>query len=344
MTEHWFIVPPLEGPPSGGTLYNRELLRELTSAGCAVRAIEPSAALQALETSVAGVYWVDSIFLGHFEGFWRANRGRRPLGLLAHYLPSLVEQSDDVAVEGLRRDETFALAHCAVALAPSAYMKRALIKLGLAAPAPCLVVEPGCLAQGLAAEAPRHDGVRALIVANLTPGKGVAPFLRSLASELRPDDAFELSIVGRLDDDAAYAHACLTVAQGHAALARRVSFRGGLSPAQVGERLLASNLLISASRMESFGIAIAEARTVGVPVVGLARGNVPGLVSPSAGGVLAENDQALALACVALARNRPAHARALELARAHPRQPRSFAEAARDFSSQMSAIDLAGRA
>ena len=335
-------MPDLQGPLSGGTLYNRELVRELQILGVPVSALEPDAALVALTAGEPAVYWVDTLFLGHFEALWRANRKRSVLGLLAHYLPSLVARGEAVPSDGLQRDESFALQHCDVALAPSGYLKNALIRLGLAAP--CLVVEPGCLTHGLANKPTDADGVRALMIANLTPGKGVEPFLRALAKQLLHSDAFQLEIAGRLDIDAAYALACLKTVQEHARLAERVVFSGGLPPALVGERLRASNLLISASRMESFGMAVAEALTVGVPVAALGRGNVIELVQSAAGSVLAASDEALAEACLALARDPAAHVRAVERAQTHLRRPRSFAAAAEDFARQISATGLAARA
>jgi glycosyltransferase involved in cell wall biosynthesis len=343
MAKHWFIVPSLDGPASGGTLYNRELLRELQSAELELCIVDTTTARNALQAGEKGVYWLDSLLLGHFAALARANRERRPLALIAHYLPSLVEQSDGATPENLSADESFTLAHCDAVLATSQFMARSLARLGLATQAKRLVVEPGCLSPGIAPEPSELDGVRGLMVANLTPGKGVAAFLSKLALELRPHDSFQLDIVGRLDFEPAYARLCQAVVAQHFELTRRVTFVGGLSPQQVVERLPLSNLLISASRMESFGMAIAEARTVGVPVAALARGNVPSLVPPSCGGMLADSDEALARACVALARDRSALHRALELARRHARPPRSFEAAARDFLLQLSTSGLARR-
>src|SRR5947207_2057870 len=147
MPEHWFFVTPLAGPPSGVTLFNGPLMRGLRCMGLPVRGLGPVAVAESLGDAAAGAEWVDTGFVGHFAALVRANRQGRALGLLAHYLPSLVEQSDGVARETLRHDESHALAHCDVALAPSAYMKRTLRRLGLAAGSPCLVVEPGCLTQ-----------------------------------------------------------------------------------------------------------------------------------------------------------------------------------------------------
>jgi len=344
MAEHRFIVPALDGPPSGGTLYNRELLRALQGEARAVDTLEPPAARAALEAGAPGVYWVDSLFLAHFPALVGANRQRRTLGLIAHYLPSLVEHGDAVRPEQLRADERFALTHADVVLAPSHYMRRVLARLGLAERARCLVVEPGCLAPSMAAESAAIDGVRAVLIANVTPGKGVEPFLHALSHELREADSFRLDVVGGLDVDASYAATCQQVVERHAQLAHRVTFCGRMPAAQVIQRLSGSNLLISASRMESFGMALAEARTCGVPIAALARGNAPSLVSRQSGGVLADDDRALARACVDLTRDRAAHQHAMRRARAKPRPPRSFADAARDFEAQLSAIGLGLRA
>jgi len=343
MAEHSFIVPPLDGRLSGGTLYNRELLGSLASLGLAVRALEPGAARAALAANEPGFYWVDSLFLPHFPALRRENRGRHPLGLLAHYLPALVEQGDAVSPGRLSADESFALAQSDMVLAPSAYMKQTLLRLGLSPTARCFVVEPGCSILEAGAAPFAFDGVRALMIGNLTAGKGVEPFLRALAAELEPDDELELEIVGDTDADKSYAEACFA-ARALPALAERVTFTGSLAPELVAQRLRGSNLLISASRMESFGMAIAEARTLGLPVAALARGNVPALVEPGAGGLLAQTDQELARACVELARDPLAHESAARLASRQARAPRSFAQAARELVAQLSTSGLAARA
>jgi glycosyltransferase involved in cell wall biosynthesis len=342
MQNHWFIVPSPDGLPSGGNLYNRELLRGLAKLGFPAQRLELPAAARALGAGVPGVYWVDTLYLQDFEALWRANQGRWPLGLLAHYLPSLVDKGDALPAADLRAEESFALHHCDVLLASSQYMQRTLARLGVAVPE--LVVEPGCLAQRTAEILPEFAGVRALLVANLTPGKGIEPFLRALGSRLRPGDAFQLEIVGSFAADPEYAAACMASVAQEPLLARHVRFSGGLSPEKVSERLLRSNLLVSASRMESFGMAVAEARTAGVPVAALAKGNLSELVDTAAGGVLAANDQALAEACLSLARDHALRTRAVALARSRRRPARSFEDASHDFVSQLSGIDLRGLA
>lgn len=340
MIRHWFVVPPLDGPPSGGTLYNRELLRELSSRPQRFGVLELEAAESALRAGAGGYFWVDSLFLDRFESLWQKNDGRHRLALIAHYLPSLVEHGDGLSRAQLSRAEAFALSHVDAALAPSAFMKRTLLRLGLVRPERCFVVEPGGFARDRLERPVRADGVRAVMVANVTAGKGVATFLRALASELSPHDALKLTIVGRLDAESSYARDCQELVRTEPALEARVSFAGCCSPTQVVAELSASNLLVSASRMESFGMALAEGRTLGVPVVALGAGNTKALVDPAAGGTLVGDLRALARVCRDLSRDRPAHERAAALAFQHARAPRSFADAADDFMAQLSMAGL----
>jgi len=342
MVKQWFIVPPLAGPASGGTVYNRELLRELSALGVAIETLAPEAAAVALRAGQEGCFWVDSLFLEQFAALDRENLARRPLGLLSHYLPSLVEHGDALTGARLTAAEAFTLAHAGMLLAPSAYMRSTLIDLGLAAHDRCLVIEPGCLAGGPSPDVTSRGGVRAALIANVTPGKGVEPFLRALAAELAPADPLTLTIAGRLDADPDYARACVRLTETQPMLAGRVTFTGELSPHGVVEQLGRSNLLISASRMEYFGMALAEARTLGVPIVARGAGNAAALVAPAAGGQLLDSDEALARACCTLARDGRAHAQAIRLAHEHLRAPRSFVDAARDFVAQVSAMDLSG--
>jgi glycosyltransferase involved in cell wall biosynthesis len=341
MVQHWFVVPALDGPVSGGTLYNRELLSELQKLGARVSAIDLPRATQALSAGSPGCYWVDSLFLDHFQALSLAKRAPQTLGLIAHYLPSLVEHGDELGAAQLTHAEAFALTRADAVLAPSSYLKDTLLGLGLARPERCLVVEPGCFAPAALAEPVSTDGVRALVVANLTPGKGVAPFLRALGAELTRDDELELSVVGRLDLDPRYAEVCSALIRTEPSLRARVRFAGGLAPSQVVERLSRCNVLVSASRMESFGMALAEARTLGVPLLARSGGNTRFLVDAASGGLLVESDQALARACCELARDRRAHARAAELAWRRVRAPRSFAAAAADFLAQLAPADFA---
>jgi glycosyltransferase involved in cell wall biosynthesis len=99
----------------------------------------------------------------------------------------------------------------------------------------------------------------------------------------------------------------------------------------VNQHIAESDLVLSASSMESFGIVLAEARTLGVPIIARAGGNVANLVGAESGGELVPDAAGVAAACVALARN-PAELAARRVrARKHALSPRSWRDTAVDF-------------
>jgi glycosyltransferase involved in cell wall biosynthesis len=91
-----------------------------------------------------------------------------------------------------------------------------------------------------------------------------------------------------------------------------------------------ADVLLSASRMESYGMALSEARALGVPIVAREGGNAGAHVSARAGGAAFDGDDALARELVFLAERRDEldarRRRAWEF-----RRVREWRDAARDF-------------
>ncbi len=330
VVSHWFVVPDTAGPISGGTLFNRELLRSLGEHSFPARELSVAGALARLRQGEEGFYWVDSLHIPAFPELHRQNGGRQPLGLLAHYLPSLVSGS-------VSAEERFAIEQAAAFISPSEFLRAVLCERGADA-RPILVVEPGRWASGVVA-APAPPGVRAVLVANLLPSKGVFELLRALSSELTASDVFELTIAGSEEAEPEYARACRELAASSPELCARVRFAGVLSPEGAAELMAASNLVVSASRMESYGMVLTEARTLGVPLLARQGGNVKNLVLEPAGGELVADEPALARACARLARDAREHERRLELARRHAWSPRAWSLAASEFVAQLSALE-----
>jgi glycosyltransferase involved in cell wall biosynthesis len=326
---HRFVVPELDGPSTGGTVYNRELVRALGALGASFDVLDVARAERALAAREPGAYWLDTLFLAELPRLSRKAASGQELGLIAHYLPSLVRYGARVTRGELSPEEAFALDHAGAFVAPSAFMRETLERLG-ARPGSVAVVEPGRLARGLAPWREPSGAVRALVVAHLVPNKGVARLLAALATELAPADALTLELAGSLRQDAAYAEGCRVFATAPS-LRERVTLLGELTPEAVNERLAGCDLLLSASSMEAFGMALAEARTLGVPIVARAGGNVANLVSAAAGGELVRDVAGVAAACVALCRNPAALAMRRERARENPLPPRAWADAAAEF-------------
>jgi glycosyltransferase involved in cell wall biosynthesis len=214
-------------------------------------------------------------------------------------------------------------------VAPSDFMRRIVERL-CGSPRPVVTVEPGRLATGLSPLPNSSDTLRVVVVAHLVPGKGVDRLLSALATTLTPSDDVTITVVGSLTQDPAHAAACRVFAT-TPTLRERAKLVGELSPEAVNERIAESDLLLSASSMESFGIVLAEARTLGVPIVARAGGNVANLVGPESGGELVPDPAGVATACVALARNRAELAARRARARENALRPRPWSQVAREF-------------
>jgi glycosyltransferase involved in cell wall biosynthesis len=334
-----FVVPPLAGPSTGGTVFNRELTRTLATLGIPHDVLDVVSAEDALAVGEPGLYLLDTLFLGALPRLARLSGRGRPVVLLAHYLPALVRYGSDVQPNELSADETLALTHLAGCVAPSLFMRRTIERLCSGSP-PVVSSEPGRLATGLAPLPPPSSTLRVAVVAHLVPGKGVDRLLSALATSLEPHDDVTITIVGSLTQDSAHAAACRVFATAPT-LRKRVTLVGELLPDAVNKTIAESDLLLSASSMESFGIVLAEARTLGVPIVARAGGNVANLVRHDSGGELVADPQGVAAACVALARNRDELASRRARAREHALPPRSWSDAAADFVRATSELDAA---
>jgi glycosyltransferase involved in cell wall biosynthesis len=281
-----FVVPGPDAPVSGGNRYNDALIAELGARRVQADALDRFA----LEDEL-GAVWVDSLYLALLPRIRARASHARAMGLLAHSLPSTLAQAAGEPEPLLEVQEAAWLGALDLAVAPSETMRG-----WLRARAPALrvcVVQPGVVG---APPAKVGGPLQAVMVANLTANKGVLPFLEQLARRVRAADAFTLRIVGRVDLDPAYASRCRAFT-----LDGRVTFTDGMPfPRLLGE-LARAHVLVSASRLESYGMAIAEARACGCLVLAHEGGHVSELVDAASGRVLPD-DAALAGALLELAR------------------------------------------
>src|SRR5262245_24116964 len=139
--ELWFVAPPFDGPISGGTLYNREIVEAMIALGGSVQRLAPDAARESLSRGTRGFYLVDTLYLRELAELRAANHAARHLSLLCHYLPSLVSKGDPLTSADLDRDEQRALDAADTFVAPSAFMQQTIARLDPRA-RPSVVVEP----------------------------------------------------------------------------------------------------------------------------------------------------------------------------------------------------------
>jgi glycosyltransferase involved in cell wall biosynthesis len=329
-----FVTPPLDGPLTGGTLYNRELTAGLAREGVAFRHCPAPHAAQLLSRATPDILWIDSLYLAEVPELCRRAGSSARVGLLLHYLPTLLQNPEPQSLSELTPSEQAALLHVDVVLVPSPTLRELLLRLLPELNVAC--VAPGVDSALVAQRRPRERS-SALMVCNVTENKGVRVFLEQLARHTRPDDHFRLLIAGRLDVEPAYARACVAEVASDAALAPHIGFLDAIPQAQVFEQLARSALFVSASRMESYGMALAEARAHGTPILARAGGHAAAHVDPAAGGQLVANETELARAFLALLRNPNELERRITLAEA-ARHARSWQLTALEFRAACAAL------
>ena len=333
LNEVW-ICPPLDGPSTGGTLYNARIIDALAGCAVTVTALGLEEGRRALRAGASGRYWIDSLFLDHVARLVRENTALLPLGLIVHYLPSLVALGRVPRKSELSTAERAALELVRHFLVPSPFSRDVLVELGVPSEA-IAVAEPGVAGHVSSCSRASRSFLSAVMVANVVAGKGVAPFLRALAP-LSDGVPFELTVIGSLTIDEAYAFECRRIVEVSTALSGRVHFVGPMPHQAVLDSIRAHDLLISASRMESYGMALAEARAAGTPILSRGGGNAAAHVDTDSGGELVGDDAALASALVRLARE-PDELRRRALAAASARRARTWGDAASDFIEQLRA-------
>jgi glycosyltransferase involved in cell wall biosynthesis len=143
------------------------------------------------------------------------------------------------------------------ALAEAAHYRRIeVVRPGLDAcfvPGPPRAVEPAC---------------RIACIGTVSAQKGQLLLLQALARIAAP---WQLTLFGDADSDEVAALRAAALAAGRREVVR---FAGALPPANLAAELHGHDLVVSASRSESFGMAVAEALACGVPVLAFATGEI----------------------------------------------------------------------
>lgn len=130
--------------------------------------------------------------------------------------------------------------------------------------------------------APAPPPVRLITVGHLIARKGVDNLLRAVARITGSDPiGLEVDIVGRGELRRALQSTAVSLGLG-----ARVRFHGEQLPRQVRDLLRQSHIYACASLTESFGIAVAEAMSVGLPVVVTESGGPESYVTEAQGAVV----------------------------------------------------------
>jgi glycosyltransferase involved in cell wall biosynthesis len=264
--------------PSGGNVYDRRLCEALVADGWRVlehpvRGGWPrpdGRALAGLAAALKGipaaeVVVLDGLVASSAPEALRAAAGRLRLVVLVH-----APLGDGSAPADLRRAEAVALSAADAVLATSSWSRQWLLDhYGLAADR-VHVAEPGVV------PAPYAPGTRAggelLCVAAVTPGKGPEVLLAALAT--LTDLPWRCRCVGALDLATDYV-AALRRQVADTGLGERVCFTGPQTGADLERAYAAADVLVLASKAETYGLVVTEALAHGLPVIATSVGGVP---------------------------------------------------------------------
>lgn len=311
--------------PSGGFLYDRQLVGTLQQAGDEVEIISlpwdgyAASLARGLDPRLRSRLraWRGDVLLQDELAhpiLATANRGLRRDGS-----PLIVS-----IVHHLRASERLgAIATAAARAAERAYLRsvhafvfngsvtRRSVEALLGAGAPGIVAPPGGdrlgpgLAEGHVAARAREDGpLRVLFVGNLIPRKGLLVLLQALAKV--PREQWRLTVAGSPRVDHAHAQEVERFIS-ERGLEENVHLAGHLEDGELARYLAVSHVLAIPSEYEGFGIAYLEAMGFGVVPIGSSAGGATELIQDRASGFLVPPGdwEALARIIRALCRDRP---------------------------------------
>jgi glycosyltransferase involved in cell wall biosynthesis len=289
-TVHFVVPDGIDDParPSGGNTYDRNLSRGLTSIcwsvvehpvpgfwsppdaaafaalGDAVRRI-PDGALVLLDGLVAST--APDVLVSH--------AGRLRLVVLVHMPLGHRPPNDDV-----RARERAALSSAAAVVTTSAWSRRRVMELYALPPDRLHIAEPGVADAELAAGT--ATGRALLSVAAIVPDKGHDLLLAGLQNTT--DLCWHCVCVGSLDRDPDFVDAMRRRALEHG-LVDRVSFSGTTTGVDLDRAYDAADVIVLASRAETYGMVVTEALARGLPVIATDVGGVAEALGQGTGGV-----------------------------------------------------------
>jgi glycosyltransferase involved in cell wall biosynthesis len=290
---------------SGGNVYDRRICRGLRSLGWAVHEhavpgdwphadAASRAALAGVLARLADgtVVLLDGLIASTVPELLLPSARRLRLVVLVHLPLGLGPSGAGAAA---RARECAVLTAAAAVVTTSAWTRHRVLGM-YAVPAERVhVAEPGADAAALATGT--ASGGSLLCVAAVTPGKGHDVLVDALAATI--DVPWTCVCVGSLDRDPAFVADLRRRVQA-AGLGGRVGLPGPATGADLDRRYAAADLMVLASRAETYGMVVTEALARGVPVVAADVGGVGEAMGHGAGasrpGLLVPPDDAAALA------------------------------------------------
>ena len=284
---HLLLAPPSAPERSGGSIYNSRIAAVLSPRGTLEYRRVRTDGLGSMRGEYAS-YLFDSLYLGERD-FARTleelrQRGKVPLGVLAHLLPSMLprfaqkERPPNVAAR-----EAAALALFDYAVAPSTYVARTLEEREMSRKA-IRVLRPG-VDMNPGGARPRDEVNLLLTVAHFTDVKNLDCLVGPLERLARLE--WQWVILGDTKVEPATFRR-FEAAVKKSSIGDRVRAVGSVDEREVRWWLSRASVFLLPSRFETYGLAAAEALAAGCPVVANRVGGTAEVVPDGHGGFLLE--------------------------------------------------------
>jgi glycosyltransferase involved in cell wall biosynthesis len=293
-TVHVIVPDSVDDPrrPSGGNTYDRRIIEGLRALGWSVPVhlvagswpSPDASAGAALARTIAAVpdaatVLLDGLIASSMPQVLLPEAGRLREVVLVHMPLGEAGQGRQAVADRVR--ERAALSAAAAVVTTSRWTRTTLLRRHALDATKVHVAEPGVdpaeLALGTA------TGGELLCVATVAPHKGHDVLLGALA-EIR-DLAWCCTCVGPLGHDPRFVDRLGYLVRQHQ-LEGRVRFTGPLSTAELRRRYAAADLLVLASRAETYGMVVTEALAAGLPVITTTAGGLPEALGADGGGRL----------------------------------------------------------
>jgi len=269
-----FVIPDVDAFQSGGNIYNKNLIIGLQKNGYAIEVLDLVAFQKRATEQLQGYYFFDTLYFSQLDSVFAKKNKQTQFWLIVHHLESLYPPKDWTTHQYFSKKEKPFLIQFDGFLTSSQFTANYLAAYDLSQPK--IVILPAIN------YFPKNDlkrtsyPIKALLVANLVERKGILPFLEKLQHSplLNLPTQLQIQLIGTAAIEKDYAQQCLALLKKNTALGQIVHYRGPLSAEQLPAYYQASNLFISTAFMETYGMALQEARAFRLPILGINGGNV----------------------------------------------------------------------
>jgi len=269
-----FIIPDVNAFQSGGNIYNKHLIEGLIQCGCTPQVLSLTAFKALNPKTLKGHYFFDTLYFTQLNNLFHLRHKNSQFFLIVHHLESLYPPKGYTQDTYFQEKEFPFLKQYDGFLTSSQFTANYLTTKHLFQPK--IVISPAITYTPKQISPKKAAPINALMVANLVERKGVLPFLKKLANPILINENKNLTIhiVGSDKIETNYARKCLSIINDTPTSNQIVQYHGQLAPFQLKPFFENANLFISTALMETYGMALQEARAFKLPILALDGGNI----------------------------------------------------------------------